>query len=353
MSTAVDSRIRRSGNPRIKSLVGRLGLLLVILLFIVVMSFMSPVFLSVANFKNLFIQSTILAVLALGQTYVIMTRGIDLSIGGTMALSSAVCIGLTVYSGLPVALSILSAVAIGAGVGLVNGLSVTKIGITPLIVTLATLSITRGATFVYTNGANITPVPELIAAFGRGQALGVPYSVLVLAALAVACHAVLKRSVFGRSVYATGGNELASQLAGIPTERIIVVTYVICGLTAAIAGLILTARLEFAGPRAGIRHRADGHRGVRHRRRQSVRRHGLDHRNASGRGSDFAGVQRHQPARRTAGLGRSCQGSSDLRGCRRRRLSAQIRPKLNQIRQTERRRAQAIERLNIPVISES
>ena len=216
------------------------------------MSFLSPVFLSVANFRNLFIQSTILAVLALGQTFVIMTRGIDLSIGGTMALSSALCIGLSVYSGIPAPLAIVAALAVGAGVGLVNGFAVTTIGITPLITTLATLSITRGATFAYTNGANITPVPPLITDFGRGQLFGLPYSVVLLIVLAIGCQFLLSRTVFGRSVYATGGNEVASRLAGIPTNRIIMITYVICGLTAAIAGLILTARLESAGPRAGV-----------------------------------------------------------------------------------------------------
>jgi ribose transport system permease protein len=240
------------GGLNAKAVVSRLGLLLVILIFMVAMSFLSPVFLSVANFRNLLIQSTILAILALGQTYVIMARGIDLSIGGVMALSSSICIGLTLSPGIPAGLAILVGLAIGLLVGLVNGLAVTKIGITPLIVTLATLSITRGATFVYTNGANITPVPDLFTAVGSGQIGRIPYSVLILVALAVVCHFVLARSVFGRSVYATGGNEMAARLSGIDTSRIIALTYVVSGLMAAIAGLILTARLESAGPRAGI-----------------------------------------------------------------------------------------------------
>lgn len=243
---------RSASQTNMRSVVSRLGLLLVILIFIAVMSILSPVFLSVANFKNLFIQSTILAVLALGQTFVIITRGIDLSIGGTMALSSAVCIGLTLYAGVPAPLALLVALAIGAAIGLINGVAVTRLGITPLIVTLATLSIARGATFVYTNGANVTPVPDLVSAFGRGQLFGIPYSVILLALLAVICHFVLARTVFGRSVFATGGNETASRLAGIPTGRIIIATYVICGILAAVAGLILTARLESAGPRAGV-----------------------------------------------------------------------------------------------------
>jgi ribose transport system permease protein len=237
---------------QIRSIVSRLGLFLVILIFMVVMAFVSPVFLTFVNFKNLFIQSTILAVLALGQTFVIMTRGIDLSIGGTMAFTSALCIGLAVYSGLPTALSLVVCLAAGVVIGVVNGLAVTELGITPLIVTLATLSIARGATFVYTNGANITPVPDSIAGFGRGEFAGVPYSVILLAVLALACHFALARTVFGRSVYATGGNEVAARLAGIPTRRVIVATYVICATMAAIAGLILTARLESAGPRAGV-----------------------------------------------------------------------------------------------------
>lgn len=252
MATISDHAPQPASRLRLKAMLSKLGLLLVILVFVIVMSFLSPAFLTIANFKNLFIQSTILAVLALGQTYVIMTRGIDLSVGGVMALSSALCIGLTVYNGIPVAISLLIALSIGAGVGLLNGFSVTKIGITPLIVTLATLSIARGATFVYTNGANITPVPDVVAAFGRGEIFGVPYSVILLAVLALACNAVLARSIFGRSVYATGGNEVASRLAGIATDRIIIATYVISGLMAAVAGLILTARLESAGPRAGV-----------------------------------------------------------------------------------------------------
>lgn len=252
MAIIADHTPQPASSLRLKNLLSKLGLLLVILVFVAVMSFLSPAFLTIANFKNLFIQSTILAVLALGQTYVIMTRGIDLSVGGVMALSSALCIGLTVYSGLPVVFSLLIALAIGAGVGLLNGFSVTRIGITPLIVTLATLSIARGATFVYTNGANITPVPDIIADFGRGQIFGIPYSVILLAVLAFVCNAVLARSIFGRSVYATGGNELASRLAGIATDRIIITTYMISGLMAAVAGLILTARLESAGPRAGM-----------------------------------------------------------------------------------------------------
>ena len=231
--------------------ISRLGLAGIVIVFMVVMSFLSPVFLSLGNFRNLLIQSAILAVLALGQTLVIMVRGIDLSIGGIMALSSSLAVGLMGAGLLPGPLAIPAALIIGALAGMVSGLAVTRLGITPLIVTLAMLSVTRGAVFVYTDGANYSVQSNAIIALATTKILGLPLSVWLLAVLAIIVHLVLSRTVFGRSLYATGGNETAARLAGIPTARIATLTYVVSGLMAAVAGLILAGRLETAGPRAG------------------------------------------------------------------------------------------------------
>lgn len=238
--------------PRLSQIASKGSLSGIVLLFIVAMSFVSPVFLSISNFRNLLIQSTILAVLALGQTFVIMVRGIDLSIGGIMALSSSLAVGLTATGTVPVGLAIPIALAVGAGAGALNGLAVTRLGITPLIVTLAMLSAARGAVFVYTNGANLSPVPDTVISLASTQVFGLPLSVWLLVLLAVAAHLVMSRTVYGRSVYATGGNEVAARLAGLPTARVATLTYVISGMTAAVAGLILVARLKSAGPRAGV-----------------------------------------------------------------------------------------------------
>jgi len=238
----------RAGIGRILS---RLGLAGIVIAFMIVMSFLSPVFLSLGNFRNLLIQSAILAVLALGQTLVIMVRGIDLSIGGIMALSSSLAVGLMGANVLPGPLAIPFALVIGALAGLISGLAVTKLGITPLIVTLAMLSVTRGAVFVYTDGANFTVQSDAIIALAETKLLGLPLSVWLLALLALIVHLVLSRTVFGRALYATGGNETAARLAGIPTARVATLAYVVSGLMAAIAGLILSGRLETAGPRAG------------------------------------------------------------------------------------------------------
>jgi ribose transport system permease protein len=190
--------------------------------------------------------------LATGQTFVIMTRGIDLSIGGVMAFSSSLGLGLMVNNGLDPITGTIVMLLIGVLFGIFNGVAVTRFSITPLIVTLATLGVARGAVFIYTNGANVTPVPALYEAIGTGKFLGLPWAVIIVLVLAIAAHVVLSRTVFGRSVYATGGNEMAARLAGVRTNFIIICAYAISGLSAAIAGLLLTARLESAGPRAGV-----------------------------------------------------------------------------------------------------
>ena len=235
-----------------KAMVGKLGLLGVLVLLVIVMSFLSPVFLSWTNMTNLMLQSTILMTLAIGQTLVIMTKGIDLSIGGVMAFSSSLGLGLMVHQGLDPISGTIAMLLIGTLFGVFNGLAVTQFTITPLIVTLATLGIARGAVFIYTNGANITPVPEIYRIIGTGKFLGLQWAVVIVIVLAVVVHLVLSRTVFGRSIYATGGNELAARLAGVRTDRVIIAAYAISGLTAALAGLLLTARLESAGPRAGV-----------------------------------------------------------------------------------------------------
>lgn len=235
-----------------KQYLGSLGLLIVIVIFCIVLSFLSPVFLSKMNLINLLMQSTILLTLALGATFVIMTGGIDLSVGAVMAVSSAIGLGAIVYEGVPVIVGVLIMLLIGAAFGFANGFLVTKFSVPPLIVTLATMGIARGLVLIYTNSANVNPVPESFIKLATGRFLTIPYLIIVVGILAIIAHIVLKHTVFGRSVYASGGNELAARLAGIKTKTIITMTYMISGVMAAVGGLFLSARLESAGPTAGI-----------------------------------------------------------------------------------------------------
>ncbi|PFN99579.1 ribose ABC transporter permease [Bacillus sp. AFS076308] len=247
----VSSKDKTQGRKKLKQYLGSLGLLIVIVAFGIVLSFMSPVFLTKTNLINLLMQSTILVTLALGVTFVIITGGIDLSVGAIMAVSSALGLGLIVYNGVPVIVGVFIMVLIGAVFGLINGLFITKLQLSPLIVTLGTMGIARGIVLIYTNSANIDPVPDSFVSLATGSLFSIPYLILLVAVFAIIAHIILKNTVFGRSVYASGGNELAARLSGVRTKTIITLTYVISGVTAAIGGLLLSARLESVGPTAG------------------------------------------------------------------------------------------------------
>jgi len=243
-------RLKQKKPVSIGRILDKLGLVFVLLIFIIIMTILSPRFLTWANIRNLLIQSTVLASLALGSTFVIITGGIDISVGSIEALAAAIGVDLIVNYNVPIFFGILIILGIGALAGLVNGTAVAHFGIPPMIATLATQSIARGTVLVYTNSANVY-APESFSALTMNYFLGLPYIVWLVVLLAVIAGIILSKTVFGRSVYAVGGSELAAKLAGIRTKRVIASTYVISGLSAAIAGLLLTIRLESAGPNAG------------------------------------------------------------------------------------------------------
>jgi ribose transport system permease protein len=221
-----------------------LGLLAVILLGSAVMTFMSHVFLTVRNIENVLQSATIIAVVAIGQTFVILVSGIDLSVASVLALSSVLSVGLVNFYGWSPAFAIPAAILAGMFIGLVNGLAVTKLKIPALIATLATMTIGRGLAFIFSGGTNIAPVPDIFVSLEYSRILGIPSVILLTLALAIIAQVVLSRTKFGRSVYATGGNPLAARLAGIDTERVIVLCFVISGFMASVGGLLITARFE-------------------------------------------------------------------------------------------------------------
>jgi ribose transport system permease protein len=220
------------------------GLLAVILFGSVIMSFMSPVFATVRNIENVLQSATIIAVVAIGQTFVILVAGIDLSVASVLVLSSVLSVGLVNFYGWTPEMAIVAALAAGVGIGLINGLAVTKLKIPALIATLATMTIARGLAFIFSGGTNIAPVPRFFVDLQAGRILGIPAVIVLTLILAIVAQVVLSRTKLGRSVYATGGNPLAARLAGINTERVVILCFMISGLMAAIAGLLITARFE-------------------------------------------------------------------------------------------------------------
>ncbi len=225
------------------------GVVLALLLLVVVATTVSDRFLTVPNLLNVLRQVAIVGILAVGQTFAILTAGIDLSVGAVLGLSVVLFARLLEHHGLIVAipLGLLS----GAAAGLINGLGIAYGGIPPFIMTLGMLSFARGLAFISTGG---TPVPILNEEFyniGNGYVLGIPIPALILIAALVVTGVVLRLTPFGRSVYAIGSNEEAARLSGVAVRRYKVLVYVISGLLAALAGLVYSSQLSVGTPVAG------------------------------------------------------------------------------------------------------
>ena len=242
---------RSDGGSAAIEIIQDLGLLVVIAIGAIALGILSPVFFTRLNIENLLFSSTIIAVIAIGEAFVILVAGIDLSVGAVLALSSVLSVGLVNDFGFPPLVAAFVSLAAGALIGLINGLNVTLTKIPALIATLAMLTAVRGSAFIYSGGQNIAPVPDLYIRVQATRLAGVPVIILLTLALGVVAHFVLTRTRFGRSIYATGGNPLASRLAGIRTGRIIVLAYTISGVLAALGGLMITARLEAGAATAG------------------------------------------------------------------------------------------------------
>ena len=242
---------RQDRSTTVVEIVQDLGLLIVIAIGATVLGVLSPVFLSRLNIENLLFSSTIIAVMAIGQSFVILVAGIDLSVGAVLAVSSVLCVGLVNDFGVPVLLASMTSLAVGALIGLINGLNVTLTKIPALIATLAMLTIARGLAFIYSGGQNIAPVPNFFVEAQATRLFGVPVIILFTLALGALAHFILSKTRFGRAIYATGGNSVAARLAGIRTNRVIVAAYVISGFLAALGGLMITARLEAGAATAG------------------------------------------------------------------------------------------------------
>lgn len=194
-------------------------------------------------------QTAVIGVLTIGELMVIITGGIDLAIGSTLALSMVVS-ALLMKAGAPLVAAILAALIMGAVIGYINGFVVTAMKLPPFIATLGMSGILRGIALITTNGLPVSSLPQAVAWFGKGKVLGIPVPVLVLFLLAAIFQIVLSRTVFGRQVYALGSNTEATRLAGIPVNRKIRYIYMLSGILAAVAGILLMGRLTAAQPTA-------------------------------------------------------------------------------------------------------
>ena len=218
----------------------------------IIMGFTSDNFFRIDNFLNVLRQASIVGILAVGMTFVILTGGIDLSVGAVMALCGTLYAGLVVNSGMPAEAGLLVCILIGLGFGLFNGALVAWGKMPAIIVTLATMGIARGLGLIYSGGYPISGLPSWLSWFGVGRLAGIPVPIIIMLVIYFIAWVLLQRTPFGRRVYAIGGNEMAARLSGIKTERTKLIVYGISGLTAAFAAVILTGRLMSGQPNAGV-----------------------------------------------------------------------------------------------------
>lgn len=234
----------------------KMGPLLGLALIIIVLSVITTDFLTVSNIFNVLRQISINALIAFGMTFVILTGGIDLSVGSILALSSALTAGL-MAGGMDTTLAVLIGLLAGAAMGAINGVIISKGKVAPFIATLATMTIFRGLTLVYTEGRPITGLNPDFALLGKGFFLEIPMPVIWMLISFAILYFILRHTTFGRHVYALGSNEEATRLSGISTTKVKVKVYAISGLFAAISGIILTSRLNSAQPTAGTSYELD------------------------------------------------------------------------------------------------
>lgn len=236
-----------------KSLVGLLVLMFSVSLF-------SPNFLTVDNLLNVLRQTSINAIIALGMTYVILTAGIDLSVGSVLAFSGAICASL-IASDVNMVFAVVITLGVGGLLGAANGVVISFFGVQPFIATLVGMTMVRGATLVYTGGRPISTgdfdVAESFYSLGGGYISGMPIPILVALVFFIIGWVVLNRTALGRYVYAIGGNEVVTLIAGINVNHVKMIVYTLSGAMAALAGIILTARLESAQPTAGMGYELD------------------------------------------------------------------------------------------------
>ncbi len=239
-----------------KELLSKYKSLIGLIILCIVITLINPRFLTVNNLRNVLTQVSVNATIAIGMTFVILTGGIDLSVGSILAISGAVAAFLMKTTG-NVFISILVALILGAFIGAINGIIISKGKLQAFIATLATMTIFRGVTYVFTNGIPISGLGKAFMVIGNQRLLGIPLPILITLAAFLGAWYILTQTKYGRYVYALGGNEDSARLSGINTDKIKSIVYVISGLMAALSGIIVTSRIGSAGPTAGSGYELD------------------------------------------------------------------------------------------------
>lgn len=255
-----DTATRRRDGYSIKEQLIRQKTLIALVVMVIVVSLLNPNFFTTGNLLNILRQTAINAIMAVGMTFVILTAGIDLSVGSVLALCGAIGASL-IAAEVPLVPAVAATLCVGAFIGAASGVIIAKGKVQAFIATLVSMTMVRGFTLVYTDGRPITTgfteTADAFSAIGTGYMLGIPVPIWIMAVVYGAAWYLLNHTRLGRYVYALGGNEAATRLSGINVDRIKITVYAIAGFLSALSGLIVTSRLSSAQPTAGAGYELD------------------------------------------------------------------------------------------------
>lgn len=238
---------------KVKELFVKYGTVVSLFVLVIIVTVINPKFLTMYNVLNIFRQVSIIGLIAFGMTFVIITGGIDLSVGATLGLTSMV-LGLMISKGTVDLVAIPVALLLGVIFGAINGILISKVKLQPFIATLATMTMFRGITMIISDGIpamELTKKSHVLDFFSQGSIFKIPFPMILFIVFLIVLLVVLQNTVFGRGVYAVGGNEEAARLSSIPVTKVKTLVYVISGFMSALAGVVLTSRLSSAQPTAG------------------------------------------------------------------------------------------------------
>ncbi len=270
----IDTKVRPY-SINISGALSKYAIVIAFLVLVIVMSIAKPEnFLTVSNMLNILRQTAVIGVITVGMSFVLITGGIDLSVGSVLAVSGVVCAYLAAPGGpamaktgfthgegvtaalaeastLPLILPVLAAILVGAFCGSINGFIVAKGGVAPFIVTMGMMTVARGMALIISGGGQLPYLTDGFKRIGKGDIFKIPYLAIILVVVVIIAAFFLKRTCFGRHVYAIGGNETAAHTSGIHVDRTKIMVYVISGMCAGLAGMLLASRTAVGSPQAG------------------------------------------------------------------------------------------------------
>jgi inositol transport system permease protein len=247
--------------------VQKYAIVLILIAMIIVVSFLSPVFLQPVNLLNIVRQISVIGLIAMGVTVAIISTGIDLSSGSVVGLASVVAASLAQQPGwaqakypgleLPLIVALLGGLGVGLACGFVNGFLIAKFKIPPFIATLGMMTAARGLSLLYSNGRPLSTLTDAYNFIGAGTILGIPVPIIILALVGIGTHVMLNYTKFGRYIYAIGGNELAARFSGLNLDRVKIGIYTFAGLLAGLAGIVVSSRISSGQPGLGVGYELD------------------------------------------------------------------------------------------------